>query len=76
MTYKMVKHLPSNRKDGYQVFFSDIFNNTLSAEVKSFCLPYDHDLNSWKGSSTFFFFVFDHQGKIKEVYSGETVHYE
>ncbi|MBB3699582.1 hypothetical protein KMW28_24355 [Flammeovirga yaeyamensis] len=69
----LLSELPSDRKDGYQVFFSDIFKNTLSAELKSFCTPYDS--STWQGSSTFFFFVFDEKGIIKEVYSGKTIHY-
>ncbi len=68
-----LKGLISNRKDGYQVFFSDVYNNTLAAEVKSFCLPYDEV--AWFGSSTSFYFVFNQQGEIEQVYSGVTIHY-
>lgn len=66
--------IASKRKDGFLVFFSDIYKNTLAAEVKSFCLPYDK--TSWQGSSTSFFFVFDNKGVIKEVYSGISIHYD
>ncbi|WP_345373565.1 hypothetical protein [Algivirga pacifica] len=65
--------LPSKRKDGYQVFFSDIYKNTLSAELMSFCTPYD--TGAWYGRSTFFFFIFDEGGEIKEIYSGQPIHY-
>jgi hypothetical protein len=67
--------LPSNRKDGYQVFFSDVYKNTLCAEVHSFCRPYDTE-GAWYGSSTMFFFIFDEQGKIKEVYAGVMKYYQ
>ena len=70
---KSLGELISNRKDGYQVFFSDIYKNTLAAEVKSFCLPYDEIM--WMGSSTMFFFIFDVKGKIADIYSGRTIHY-
>lgn len=68
-----LKDLISNKKDGFQVFFSDIYKGTLAAELKSFCLPYDEKM--WQGSSTSFFFVFNKEGKIEEVYSGISIHY-
>src|SRR5688572_6097855 len=70
---KILKDMVSNKKDGYQVFFSDVHKNTLAAELKSFCLPYDEAI--WFGSSTSFFFIFNQDGEIEEVYSGETIHY-
>lgn len=63
----------SERKDGFVVFFSDIYKNTLAAEIKSFCLPYD--TMPWFGSSTSFFFVFNEDGEVDEVYSGVSIHY-
>ena len=81
-TYKMkksseisnsIKKLITKRKDGYQVFFSDIFQNTLAAEIKGFCLPYDEI--TWMGSSTSFYFIFDEKGNIQEIYSGIEIHY-
>ena len=63
----------SKNKDGFQVFFSDIYENTLAAEVKSFCIPYDEDY--WYGSSTSYFFVFNDESELIEVYSGITIHY-
>jgi hypothetical protein len=68
-----IKKLLSKRKDGYQVFFSDVFQNTIAAEIKGFCLPYDETM--WMGSSTSFYFVFDELGNIREVYSGIVIHY-
>ena len=68
-----LKEFISNKKDGYQVFFSDIYKRTLAAELKGFCLPYDETI--WMGSSTSFYFVFDEGGKIEEVYSGISIHY-
>ena len=70
---KTIKPLLSDKKDGFQVFFSDIYQNTLAAEVKDFCNPYDQA--TWFGSSVSFFFVFDDQGAIKEVYSEKVIHY-
>ncbi|BDD05580.1 hypothetical protein [Aureibacter tunicatorum] len=68
-----LKNLPSKRKDGFQVFFSDIYKNTLSAEIDGFCAPYDKVKRV--GAPLFFFFVFNDQGEIIEVYSGKTMHY-
>ena len=68
-----LKEFISNKKDGYQVFFSDIYKRTLAAELKGFCLPYNETM--WMGSSTSFYFVFDEEGKIEEVYSGISNHY-
>lgn len=68
-----LKEIMSKRKDGHVVFFSDIYKNTLAAEVKSFCLPYDEV--TWFGSSTSFYFIFNQQGEIEQVYSGITIHY-
>jgi hypothetical protein len=70
---KSIKKLISKKKDGYQVFFSDIFQNTLAAEIKGFCLPYDETI--WMGSSTSFYFIFDEMGNIQEIYSGKEIHY-
>ncbi len=71
---QMTAHLPSDRKDGFQVFFSEIYKNTLAAELKSFCLSYSSKW-SWMGPSKSFYFVFNAQGKIKEVIWGTVVHY-
>jgi len=68
-----LKDLPSDSKDGYQVFFSDIYENTIAAELKSFCLPYDETI--WMGSSTSFYFIFNDLGEIEDIYSGTTIHY-
>jgi len=65
--------LPSKSKMGHQVFFSDIYKNSLMAELDSFCSPYDQ--GSRYGAPTFFFFVFNSEGEIQEVYSGKTIHY-
>lgn len=65
--------LISARKDGFQVFFSDVYNNTIAAEFKAFCLPYDEI--AWFGSSTSYFFIFNEQGEIEQVYSGTSMHY-
>lgn len=70
---KTLKEIISKRKDGHIVFFSDIYKKTLAAEVKSFCLPYDEF--AWFGSSTSFYFIFNEQGEIEQVYSGITIHY-
>ena len=68
-----LKGLVSDKKDGYQVFFSDIYKNTLAAELKEFCSPYDQSM--WMGSSTSFYFVFNDKGEIKEVFSGVSIIY-
>ena len=68
-----LKEFISNKKDGYQVFFSDIYKRTLAAELKGFCLPYDE--GTWMGSSTSFYFVFNEEGNLEEVYSGISIHY-
>ncbi|GEM_PF-3021012 len=68
-----LENLLSDTKDGYQVFFSDIYRSTLAAELKEFCLPFDEGM--WMGASTLFFFVFDENGEIKQVYSGRTIYY-
>ncbi|MEQ9423352.1 MAG: hypothetical protein RJQ09_02960 [Cyclobacteriaceae bacterium] len=65
--------LISETKNGHIVFFSDIYKNSLAAEIKSFCQPYDEV--PWFGSSTSFFFIFDDNGKIKELYSETVWHY-
>lgn len=70
---KELEGLASESKDGYQVFFSDVYKNTLAAEVKGFCSPYDK--SPWFGSSRSFYFVFDKNGEIKKVYSGQMVIY-
>jgi hypothetical protein len=70
---KLVKDLKSLRKDGYQVFFSDIYKNALLAEVKSFCFPYDKGI--WLGMSTFFYLIFSDKGEIEEIYYGKTIAY-
>lgn len=69
-----IDELPSTKKDGYQVFFSDVYENTLAAELKSFCVPYDK--GGWQGGSNIYFFVFNDLGDILDVYSGETIHYD
>ncbi len=66
--------LISEEKAGFIVFFSDIYKNTLAAEVKSFCLPYDR--TTWQGSSISFYFIFNDTGDILEVYSGVSIHYD
>lgn len=68
-----LRGIGSKRKDGFLVFFSDIYKNTLAAEVKSFCRPYDKI--DWQGSSTSYFFVFNSKGVITEVFSGIETHY-
>ena len=70
---KSLERLISSRKDGYLVFFSDVYRNTLAAEVGEFCLPYDKSV--WQGSSTIYYFVFSVDGTIEEIYSGATIHY-
>ena len=69
----LLNDLISDKKYGYQVFFSDVYKNTIAAEIKSFCAPYD--LTAWQGSSTSYFFVFNSEGKIAAIYSGRTIHY-
>jgi hypothetical protein len=61
-------------KDGYQIFFSDIYKNTLAAEVKAFCVPYDR--KPWTGGSVSFYFVFNEHGDLQEIYSGVTARYD
>lgn len=68
-----LKGLLSDKKDGYQVFFSDIYRNTLAAELMDFCLPYNE--TTWMGHSTSFYFGFNEKGDIKEVFSGVSIHY-
>ena len=70
---KIIGPLISTRKNGYQIFFSDVYKNTLAAEVKSFCLDYDQFM--WFGGSTFYYFVFNENKEIIEVYFGETINY-
>jgi hypothetical protein len=70
---KALKNLISTKKDGYQVFFSDIYQNTLAAELMSFCTPFDKTV--WMGNSTSFFFIFNDEGNIEQVYSGITINY-
>ena len=70
---KTITKLLSKKKDGYQVFFSDVYKNTLAAEVKGFCLPFDSMM--WMGSSTSFYFIFNDDGQIEQVYSGVSIHY-
>ncbi len=70
---EILKPLLSEKKDGFQVFFSDIYKNTLVAELKAFCNNYDE--TEWYGSSTIFYFVFNSLGEIERVYSEEVIHY-
>ena len=70
---EILKELISAKKDGFQVFFSDIYKNTIAAEIKTFCVPYNRQM--WMGSSVSFFFIFNDKGEIDEIYSGITVHY-
>ncbi|MCB0497178.1 MAG: hypothetical protein KDC79_13645 [Cyclobacteriaceae bacterium] len=70
---KPIENLISEKKIGYQVFFSDVYKNTIAAEIMVFCAPYDETM--WLGSSTSFYFVFNEKGEIKEVYSGISIHY-
>lgn len=62
-----------NKKDGLVVFFSNTYKNTLYAELKYFCQPYD-EIDYWSGSSLVYFFEFEN-GKIKDVYMGRR-HYQ
>jgi hypothetical protein len=64
----VLSDLISPYKDGYVVFFSDIYKNTLAAEVKAFCVPYDK--KPWTGGSISFYFVFNESGNLEEIYSG------
>ena len=70
---KILDPMISSEKIGYQVFFSDIYENTIAAEVKSFCSPYDKF--PWYGSSISYYFVFDDNDEIIEIYSGISIHY-
>lgn len=73
MILKSLNGMISDIKIGHQVFFSDIYKNTLSAEVMGFCIPYDQD--DWTGVSTSFFFTFNNEGELEEVYYGKSIHY-
>lgn len=61
-------------ESGYVVFFSDLHKNGLAAELMSFCTSYKSN-TTWQGASTIFYFVFDDQGNVEEVYSGKGVSY-
>ncbi len=67
------KFLSENTSDdnaGFVLFFSDMINNTLTVEMKSFCKSY-RDINSWQGASKIFHFVFNEKAKIVDVFRGE-----
>lgn len=70
---KTLRGFIANKENGYQVFFSDYYKNALAAELKSFCRSYKEGY--WQGSSTSFYFIFDDNGKLIEVYSGRVIHY-
>ena len=70
---EVLGELISEKKDGLVVFFSDIYKNTLMAEVMPFCQPYERD--RWMGHSNSYYFIFNDNGEIEEVYSGVVIHY-
>ncbi|MFT7035916.1 MAG: hypothetical protein ACJA2S_004440 [Cyclobacteriaceae bacterium] len=66
--FQQVKPLTSNKEDGYQVFFSDIYKRTLAAELKSFCSPYKKYY--WQGSSTIYYFYLVIKERLKRFILG------
>jgi hypothetical protein len=66
---KFIDAVASNYETGGIVFFSNIFEYGLSCEVKIFCVSYKQD-KYWQGGSEIYHFVFDSDGRLKEVYEG------
>jgi hypothetical protein len=68
--HSYIKSIASTKEIGLVIFFSSVFENTLSAEVKEFCTSYKSDKN-WQGSSDMYHFIFYPSGEIKEVFQGK-----
>jgi hypothetical protein len=65
------KHVISGRKKGIAITFSDVYQNSLTAEVFGF--HYDNQ-DMLMGKSLIFYFTFKSSGEIESVFLGET-HY-
>jgi hypothetical protein len=68
-SHEYIKKLASDNEEGIVVFFSSVFQNTVSIEVKSFCVSYIEE-TKWHGSSQMYHLVFTKEGSLTEVYSG------
>lgn len=70
---KTLRGFTGKKENGHQVFFSDYYKNALTAEMMTFCQSYKTE--GWWGASTSFYFIFDDNNKLIEVYSGQVIHY-
>jgi hypothetical protein len=57
------------RDEGFLIFFSDVFKNTVYAELRYICDPKQRRVD-WRGESIIFYFVFDEQINITKVLRG------
>jgi hypothetical protein len=70
-----IQPLISTQRNGFIIFFSDVYKNTLSAELQLLCKGYGN-VPGGQGSPLSIFFIFNYEGEISEVYSGHSIHYQ
>jgi hypothetical protein len=64
----------SSDETGYVLFYSKIYDKTLSVELMSFCDSYKEGRN-WYGASQIFYFTFTEDWEIEDVFIGKK-HYQ